>query len=145
MLGRALVGLGLVLCVALHPATAQHVLVLRDGDRYTGRLARIDSTTWTFTANAAAMRIAVDRLAAFTAPEPIGLRLAGRRRGGTVSRGARPAARLIIVQRQIARQHRSEWHPDATRSSCVPVAGRAEHCCSGGGRWRARIEGMTKP
>lgn len=57
------------------PAGAQQTLVLADGDQLTGSLKQIDGTSWTFTYRGEDVVVDASDVAAFTSPDPIGLRL----------------------------------------------------------------------
>ncbi len=56
--------------------SAQQVLELRNGDRLTGMLAGISTGSWTFTLHSGRLQIPVDQVVNFTAPDPVGVRLA---------------------------------------------------------------------
>jgi putative salt-induced outer membrane protein YdiY len=57
-------------------ATAQQTLELRNGDRLSGKLASISGDSWVFAHVGGEITVAVADVAAFTATEPIGVRLA---------------------------------------------------------------------
>lgn len=66
-----------VLIVGAAPtARAQQTLVLANGDRLTGLLQRIKSGQWVFAHSGGVVEIPAVDVAAFTTPEPVGLRLA---------------------------------------------------------------------
>jgi putative salt-induced outer membrane protein YdiY len=58
------------------PAAAQQTVTLTNGDRLTGQLVSIDGTTWVFKHAGGELKIAAGGIAAFSAPAPVGLRLA---------------------------------------------------------------------
>ncbi|MGH7699778.1 MAG: DUF481 domain-containing protein [Gemmatimonadales bacterium] len=58
------------------PAQALQELVLANGDRLSGTLKRVADGIWVYTYAGTDLRIPVPRIAAFGAPEPIGVRLA---------------------------------------------------------------------
>ncbi len=95
-LAAALVGAA---CLAVAPAAAtaqDQTLQLANGDRVTGRLVRIADTTWVFRFGGAETRVAANRVAGFTAPQPIGIRLAdGTIAAVTVAPGA--AGRVTLT------------------------------------------------
>jgi putative salt-induced outer membrane protein YdiY len=60
-----------------HAALAQDdVLVLRNGDRFTGTLVAVDGVTWTFRHAGGDLELAADQVAEFTSAGSIGVRLA---------------------------------------------------------------------
>jgi putative salt-induced outer membrane protein YdiY/small nuclear ribonucleoprotein (snRNP)-like protein len=54
---------------------AQQVLVLQNGDRVTGVLKEISGENWTFSLASGDLTMPINEIAAFTASEPIGVRL----------------------------------------------------------------------
>jgi putative salt-induced outer membrane protein len=66
----------LLLGAAASAGAAQQTLTLVNGDQLTGNLIRIDNGTWVFDYGGMNLEIAVANVATFTAPEPVGLRLA---------------------------------------------------------------------
>jgi len=69
--------LGVILLLAWSPAIApaQQVVTLSNGDQLTGTLVGIDGTTWTFNYNGQDVQVAAAEVTAFTAADPIGIRL----------------------------------------------------------------------
>jgi len=69
--------LGVVLVLAGFPAVsqAQHVVTLSNGDQLTGTLVGIDRATWLFSYGGQDVQFAAGDVTAFTAPDPIGIRL----------------------------------------------------------------------
>lgn len=66
----------LLLMAPTRGAAQEQTLQLSNGDRVTGHLLRIDAGTWVFRFAGAETQVAAARVAAFTAPQPIGVRLA---------------------------------------------------------------------
>ena len=54
---------------------AQQVVTLSNGDQLTGTLVGVDAATWTFNYNGQDVQVAAGDVTAFTAPDPIGIRL----------------------------------------------------------------------
>ena len=67
---------GLLLSLAPSDGSAQQTLTLANGDQLTGELVGIDGGTWVFKYGGADVKIAAADVTAFTAPEPVGFRLA---------------------------------------------------------------------
>lgn len=61
--------------IAATPATAQHTLVLQNGDRLSGTLTGIDGGVWVFKHAAGQLKIATGQVTSFTTANPIGIRL----------------------------------------------------------------------
>ena len=74
MPSRALLVLGALCCVGAG-APAQQTLVLANGDRLTGSLKRIDGHTWVFGYGGVEVKVAVEQVAGFASPAPVGVRL----------------------------------------------------------------------
>ncbi len=82
---RARIGLVFLLAVSLlSAAEAQQTLVLVNGDRLTGMLRKVDGEAWVFRFLGGELSIPAAQVAAFSSPDPIGLRLAD----GTVTAAA---------------------------------------------------------
>lgn len=64
------------LCCISPQVSAQQTVELANGDRLSGRLRRIENGTWVFRFQGADVSFAGDSVTAFTAPAPIGVRLA---------------------------------------------------------------------
>ncbi|MEE8192504.1 MAG: hypothetical protein V3T74_07135, partial [Gemmatimonadales bacterium] len=67
---------GLLLSAPASDAAAQQTLTLANGDQLTGELVGIDGGTWVFKYGGAEVKIPAADVTAFTAPEPVGFRLA---------------------------------------------------------------------
>ena len=65
-----------VLAVCGTSLGAQQTVVLTDGDRLSGRVTRIEAGRWVFRFGNGEAKIPPRQIAAFTAPEPIGVRFA---------------------------------------------------------------------
>ncbi len=74
-------GITLMLCLTGAGLAAQQILALDTGDRLVGQLRSVSDGVWVFRFVGGEARIAADLVSAFTAPDPIGLRLTD----GTVS------------------------------------------------------------
>jgi putative salt-induced outer membrane protein YdiY len=72
-----------LLLITPNVMAAQQVLVLQNGDRLSGKLTEISNGSWDFLLAGGALKIRVEEVAAFTASEPIGVRL----EDGTVAAG----------------------------------------------------------
>lgn len=75
-LRASLGGACLLLTTLAGDLSAQHTLALDNGDRLTGRLIRIDGTTWVFNFGLGEAKVPAGRVAALTTADPIGVRLA---------------------------------------------------------------------
>ncbi|NIM51721.1 MAG: DUF481 domain-containing protein [Gemmatimonadales bacterium] len=64
-----------LLCLTVTALSAQQTLVLDNGDRLSGRVLRIESGVWIFQSAVGEAKVPAIRVAGFTAPEPIGVRL----------------------------------------------------------------------
>ncbi len=60
----------------IQPATAQQILTLQNGDRFSGTLKEVSGGDWVFTLGGADVRIANSTIVGFTSTTPIGVRLA---------------------------------------------------------------------
>ncbi len=78
MPSRILGGAAALLLLAALPtgAAAQQTLILANGDQLTGALTRIADGQWVFTYAGKDLAIAAADVASFTAPDPVGFRLA---------------------------------------------------------------------
>jgi hypothetical protein len=61
---------------ASSPGMAQQRVTMANGDRLTGKLQRIQDTTWVFNFHGQEVSVPVGQIRAFSAPERIGIRLA---------------------------------------------------------------------
>ena len=93
-----------VAAIGARPAFAQQTLVLTNGDQLSGELIRIDEGMWVFRHVGNDVELPADSVAAFTAPEPIGIRLADSTRlaasvsptaAGLLLRGSDGASRTV--------------------------------------------------
>ncbi len=91
----------LLLLAGVRPGWSQQTLVLTNGDRLSGQLQRIQGGAWVFTHAGGDVKIAASNVAAFTTPDPIGIRLSdGTIVAATVS-GAGQGLRLTTVDGQV--------------------------------------------
>jgi putative salt-induced outer membrane protein YdiY len=66
----------LLFTLLVHDLAAQQTLLLDNGDRLSGRLTRIEGTTWIFRYGFGEAKVPAARVRGFSAPDPIGVRLA---------------------------------------------------------------------
>jgi putative salt-induced outer membrane protein YdiY len=77
-------------------ATAQQNLELRNGDRLSGQLASISGDSWVFEHLGGEVTVPASDIVAFTAPDPIGLRLAD---GAILSATVAPSGGMLLLVR----------------------------------------------
>lgn len=66
----------LAAALGVSPAAAQQTLTLQNGDRLTGRLVEITPSVWKFAYLGETHEIALQQVATFESPDPVGIRLA---------------------------------------------------------------------
>jgi putative salt-induced outer membrane protein YdiY len=83
---------------------AQQALTLVNGDRLSGTLRRIADTVWVFAYRGTDVRVPVDSVASFVAPQPIGVRLADGTIAAAMVTPAREARALEVALADGARR-----------------------------------------
>jgi hypothetical protein len=92
------------------PARAQQVLTLANGDCLRGTLRRVADRAWVFAYRGAEVKVPVDSIASFTAPQAIGVRLADGTVGAAV---VAPTSDSLALELSLA---------DGTRRTITPSA-----------------------